>query len=137
MASLCALCWDIDDKVDLMSKDQVKKVRRLLLDLSYRDHLYAVLIEVLRGSCGTEDAVSLCLESRCDVEHLFLVGITDGHDHVLVLRKLDACALECLVKGLVEVFAIPRHSPVDFISGPRLISAPRIFSKENTGIFTA
>ena len=33
--------------------------------------------------------------------------------------------------------AIPRHSPVDFISGPRLISAPRIFSKENTGILMA
>ena len=61
MASLCALCWDIDDKVDLMSKDQVKKVRRLLLDLSYRNDLYAVLVEILCGSCGTEDTVTLCL----------------------------------------------------------------------------
>ncbi len=32
---------------------------------------------------------------------------------------------------------MPRHSPVDFISGPREISAPRSFSKEKTGIFIA
>ena len=102
MASLCALCWDIDDKVDLMSKDQVKKVRRLLLDLSYRNDLYAVLIEILCGSCGTEDTVTLCLESRSNVEHLFLIGIADSHDHVLILRKLDSCTLEGLVKSFVE-----------------------------------
>ena len=102
MASLCALCRDIDDKVDLMSKDQVKKVRRLLLDLSYRNDLYAVLIEILCGSCGTEDTVTLCLESRSNVEHLFLIGITDSHDHVLILRKLDTCTLESLVKSFVE-----------------------------------
>ena len=32
---------------------------------------------------------------------------------------------------------VPNGGPVDFISGPRLISAPRIFSKENTGILIA
>ena len=44
--------------------------------------------------------------------------------------------LEEMSEGL-KVLAIPRHSPVDFISGPKLISAPRIFSKENTGILMA
>ena len=33
--------------------------------------------------------------------------------------------------------ARPRHSPVDFISGPRPVSTSVSFSKENTGIFTA
>ena len=30
----------------------------------------------------------------------------------------------------------PKTSPVDFISGPKLVSAFLIFSNENTGIFT-
>ena len=42
-----------------------------------------------------------------------------------------------LYRASLKVFAMPRHSPVDFISGPKLISAPRIFSKENTGILIA
>lgn len=33
--------------------------------------------------------------------------------------------------------ARPRHSPVDFISGPRPVSTSVSFSKENTGILTA
>ena len=36
-----------------------------------------------------------------------------------------------------EIYYPMDASPVDFISGPKPISAPRIFSKENTGIFTA
>ena len=31
----------------------------------------------------------------------------------------------------------PRTSPVDFISGPRILLASESFSKENTGTFTA
>ena len=44
---------------------------------------------------------------------------------------------KCTADQSWERNAIPRHSPVDFISGPRLISAPRNFSKENTGILIA
>ena len=36
-----------------------------------------------------------------------------------------------------NVSAIPRHSPVDFISGPSIVSTSWSFSKENTGTFTA
>ena len=32
---------------------------------------------------------------------------------------------------------MPSTSPVDFISGPRIVSTRRSFAKENTGIFTA
>ena len=45
--------------------------------------------------------------------------------------------INALYNASLKFFAIPRHSPVDFISGPRLISAPRSFSKENTGILIA
>ncbi len=44
---------------------------------------------------------------------------------------------KALYNASLNDFAMPRHSPVDFISGPRLISAPRSFSKENTGILIA
>ena len=42
-----------------------------------------------------------------------------------------------VVTRSLKVLAIPRHSPVYFISCPKLISAPRIFSNENTGILMA
>src|SRR5579875_3869249 len=35
-----------------------------------------------------------------------------------------------------NVASIPSTSPVDFISGPRIVSTPRIFANENTGTFT-
>jgi len=45
--------------------------------------------------------------------------------------------MKALYKAPLKLLEIPRHSPVDFTSGPRLMPAPRTFSKEKAGMFTA
>ena len=55
----------------------------------------------------------------------------------LYFGSLIPAPKNALYKASLKVLAIPRHSPVDFISGPKEISAPRSFSNENTGILIA
>ena len=55
---LCSLCRDVDDKVNLVSQDQVEKVRRLLLDLADRSCLHARRVQRARCSAGGEDVVA-------------------------------------------------------------------------------
>ena len=55
----------------------------------------------------------------------------------LCLGNLIPAPTNALYNASLKFLPIPRHSPVDFISGPSDISAPFIFSNENTGILTA
>ena len=127
----------IDDEVDLVAEDQVHQVRGRLLDLVGADRIDAVLVQGFRGISRRIDLVAESLESLCDRNDILFILILYGDDHVFVFRQVDSGAEECFVKSLVEGLCNTKHSPVDFISGPRAISAPRIFSKENTGILMA
>ncbi len=42
-----------------------------------------------------------------------------------------------LAKALEKLLSIPITSPVDFISGPRIVSTPGNFEKGKTASFTA
>ncbi len=94
-------------------------------------------LRFLQFPFGSKDLVAYICKSAGNITASSCSFSLDSHDHVLVLGQADAGAFKRLVKSLVKGLSNTRHSPVDFISGPKLISAPRIFSKENTGILTA
>jgi len=54
---------------------------------------------------------------------LRLVGIPDSHQYrAAFFRELDSCRNNSFVQRLRESFCYTQTSPVDFISGPRLVS---------------
>src|SRR5699024_5973777 len=77
-----SLCRDANDKVDLVSQDQVKEVRRLLLDLADWSCLHARRVQRARCSAGGEDVVADGLEPASDLHCLRLVLVADCHDHI-------------------------------------------------------
>lgn len=89
------------------------------------------------GSAGGVDLESELLEPACDLDYLVLVAVLYGNEHAALVVELIARRDESLEQSLAECFAIPRHSPVDFISGPSWLSTSFSFSKLNTGTLTA
>lgn len=59
-----------------------------------------------------------------DGRYLILVGIFDTDKHSARLRKFDIGRHLALDEGLSNVTPTPITSPVDFISGPRMVSTP-------------
>ena len=95
---------NIDDQINLMSQHQVQKIRRFLLQLADCDGLYACCIQSLGSSLCGKDLIADIGKSSGNGDHLFLILIPYSDNHVLIFGKLDARALECLVKGLIKGF---------------------------------
>ena len=92
----------VNDNVDLMSKDQVHKVRCRLLQLVCTDHADSVFFQnFCSSSCGV-DAVSLCLKTFCNRDNILFILVFYCDDHVFMLWKTDSCSQERFIKSLIK-----------------------------------
>ena len=71
-----------------------------------------------------------------DVDNMFLVGIPNADEGVAGKRQFDPGPSWALAKASAKVSPIPMTSPVDFISGPRMVSTPGNLTKGKTDSFT-
>ena len=99
---VAALSRGIDDKVDLVSQDQVHNGRGFLRDLVDLSRLHTCLIQSSCGTSGSVDGVSQLFEASSDFNGFSLIRILYGDDHVLILGQFYTCSQECLIQCLVE-----------------------------------
>ena len=100
----------------------------------------AVFGEEARGAGGGDHAKSERGEVADDRQALGFVLIGEGDEQrrfVGLERNVDAAGDHGLVERAREVGVDAKISPVDFISGPRLMSTPVSLEKEKTGALTA
>ena len=82
MAVLRALSWNIDDQVDLMTKDQIQNVGRFLLKLTDFVCLYTVMIQRPCSTSCCEYLVSYYRKPAGNIHRLLLVAVADGHNYL-------------------------------------------------------
>ena len=99
---VAALGRGIDDKVDLVSQDQVHNSRGFLRDLVDLSRLHTCFIQSSCGTSGSINGVSQLFEASSDFNGFTLIRILHGDDHVLILGQFYACSQECLVQSLIE-----------------------------------
>lgn len=101
---MLTLFWNVNDKVNLMSKQKVHQCRRFLLDLIDADDIHAGFFQRLLGSSCCINFIAKCFKTFCYRNGIRFILVSYRKDHLLVLRKIDTgshkrfgkCFIECL-----------------------------------------
>ena len=126
----------VEHQIDLARLDQVDDVRPPLVHLKYLIARHPGSVE--RGSSPArghqlETERYEFLPKRCDMP---LVTIVDADEHGARLRQFLSRGELRLGERQPKDVEMPITSPVERISGPRMVSTPRNLLNGNTGDFT-
>ncbi len=116
-----------DNQVNLMSQYQVQGCWGDSWDFVPLHRSYSVSVQYPWWQMSDIPQQQTCGQ----IHGLLLVAV--GTDIIIsCILMIPSTRSKRFIERFIEFFAMPRHSPVDFISGPRLMSAPSSYSKENT-----
>ena len=94
-------------------------------------------LEVVPCTGGADHMVSQLDEARCQAGCFFFIPVAHGDQNVSSRRNVHIGCDHCFVEGFLVGMADAITSPVDFISGPSLISTSPSLEKENMGALMA
>ena len=86
---MLTLFWNVDDKINLMSKQKIHQCRRFLLNLIDADDIHAGFFQRLLGSSCCINFIAKCFKTFCYRNGICFILVSYRKDHLLVLRKID------------------------------------------------
>ncbi len=125
------------DVVDDAALDEREAVGVAFVDFADGDSVDAAGLDGHRRAGRCVDREPEVGEFAHDVEDLRLVAVAHGDEYAARFIELVPRGAQPLYSASSRVVAMPSTSPVDFISGPSIVSTFKSFSNEKTGTLTA